>query len=430
MKNTQKEIFSVIGLGYVGLPVAAAFAQKNKVIGFDINLNRVEELKKGFDRTHEVSSAEIMNSQLVVTHSPEALAEATFHIVTVPTPIDVAHRPDLTPVFSATRTLAKFLKRGDVVVYESTVYPGVTEEECVPLLEKNSGLTCGKDFFVGYSPERINPGDKQHRFSDIQKVVAGMNPEVTDRVAAAYGSVVRAGVFKAASIKVAEAAKVIENTQRDLNVALINELSLIFDKLSIDTYDVLEAAGTKWNFLKFQPGLVGGHCIGVDPYYLTHKAESVGYIPQVILSGRRVNDNMGKFIAQKMVKNLARNGNSIANSLVTVLGATFKENCSDIRNSRAFDIVTELRSFGIKVQLADPLADSHEVYQEYGETLTPFDQLEPADGVIVAVCHGRYRELNPIDFKKLSRSVPHVFDIKGIYDRLTFQQSGVLLNRL
>jgi UDP-N-acetyl-D-galactosamine dehydrogenase len=426
----KTEVFSVIGLGYVGLPVAVAFAKKFEVIGFDINKTRIRELIEGHDRTHEVEADDLKNIRLTVTADPQDLARASFHIVTVPTPIDQAHRPDLTPVYRATETLAKYLKAGDIVVYESTVYPGVTEEECVPILEKISGMKCGVDFKVGYSPERINPGDKTHRFENIKKVVSGMDEESTERVARAYGSVVTAGVFSASSIKVAEAAKVIENTQRDLNVALINELSLIFDRLGIDTYDVLAAAGTKWNFLNFKPGLVGGHCIGVDPYYLTHKAESVGYIPQVILSGRRVNDNMGAFIAQKVVKCLAAAKVSLVGGTVTVLGATFKENCPDIRNSRVFDLIKELQSFNIKIQLADPMAESHEVEEEYGIGLTKYDDLQPADAVVVAVSHSQYVALDALELKRLCRNSAHIFDVKAIYDRATMLKSDVHLHRL
>ena len=341
----QRKI-SVVGLGYVGLPVAVAFGKSEQTIGFDINEERLAELRNGHDRTNEVTDQDLAATQILFTSKTAELAQADFHIVAVPTPVDDAHQPDLTPVLKASETVAKALKKGDIVVYESTVYPGVTEEICVPILELISGLVCGVDFTVGYSPERINPGDKEHTFTKIKKVVSGQDQATLDIVADVYGSVVTAGVYKAATIKVAEAAKVIENTQRDLNIALMNELALIFDRMGIDTLDVLEAAGTKWNFLKFKPGLVGGHCIGVDPYYLTHKAEKLGYIPQVILSGRRINDGMGAYIAQQTIKQMIHAGHPIAGSTVTVLGLTFKENCPDLRNSRVIDIIRELQDFG------------------------------------------------------------------------------------
>ena len=355
---------SVVGLGYVGLPVAVAFGKHGPVIGFDINENRLEELRAGQDRTNEVSATELGDTQIEFTSKPEVLAQADFHIVAVPTPIDDAHQPDLTPVVKASESVGTALKKGDIVVYESTVYPGVTEDICVPILERVSGLKCGPDFTVGYSPERINPGDKEHTFTKIKKVVSGQDAATLEIVADVYSSVVTAGVYKAASIKVAEAAKVIENTQRDLNIALMNELALIFDRMGIDTLDVLEAAGTKWNFLKFKPGLVGGHCIGVDPYYLTHKAEKLGYIPQVILAGRRINDSMGAFIAQQTIKQMIHAGHAIAGAVVTLLGLTFKENCPDLRNSRVIDIIRELEEFDVQVQVFDPVASSAEALHE------------------------------------------------------------------
>jgi len=333
-KTSSDRIVSVVGLGYVGLPVAVAFGKIRKTVGFDINALRVAELKAGYDRTGEVEADDLLMADIVFTDAIEELAKADFHIVAVPTPVDSANQPDLTPVLKASETVGEALKKGDIVVYESTVYPGVTEEECVPILERVSGLACGSDFFVGYSPERINPGDKEHTFTKIKKVVSGQDAETLEIVAALYESVVTAGVHRASSIKVAEAAKVIENTQRDLNIALMNELALIFDRMGIDTNEVLEAAGSKWNFLKFRPGLVGGHCIGVDPYYLTHKAEKLGYIPQVILAGRRINDGMGKFVAQRTIKEMIRAGHSILGATVTVLGLTFKEDCPDLRNSK------------------------------------------------------------------------------------------------
>jgi len=338
-----KRIISVIGLGYVGLPVAVAFGKKNRTIGFDVNAERIRELQEGHDRTGEVTSEELAETDLLFTDSIDELRKADFHIIAVPTPVDDAKRPDLSILLKASETVAKALKKGDIVVYESTVYPGATEEDCVPVLERVSGLTFGSDFTVGYSPERINPGDKEHTFTRIMKVVSGSDTATLDVVASVYESVVTAGVHRAASIKVAEAAKVIENTQRDLNIALMNELALIFDRLGIDTLDVLEAAGTKWNFLPFRPGLVGGHCIGVDPYYLTHKAEKIGYIPQVILAGRRINDGVGKFIAQRTIREMIRAGQNILGATVTVLGLTFKEDCPDIRNSKVIDIIRELQ---------------------------------------------------------------------------------------
>jgi UDP-N-acetyl-D-glucosamine/UDP-N-acetyl-D-galactosamine dehydrogenase len=424
-------LISVIGLGYVGLPVAVAFGRQFRAVGFDIKAARVAELKDGFDRTGEVSKEELKSSDILYTDRVEDLRKADFHIVAVPTPVDEAHQPDLSPVIRASETAGKALKRGDIVVYESTVYPGATEEECVPVLEKFSGLKCGKDFTVGYSPERINPGDKEHTFTKIKKVVSGQDKETLDTIAAVYGSVVTAGVHRASSIKVAEAAKVIENTQRDLNIALMNELALIFDKLGIDTTAVLEAAGTKWNFLKFRPGLVGGHCIGVDPYYLTHKAEKIGYIPQVILAGRRINDGMGAFVAQRAVKELVHAGHTVLGSKVTVLGLTFKEDCPDLRNSRVIDIIRELESFGIEVQVSDPLADPCEAREEYGVTLTPFHKLKPSSALILAVAHKDYRELPLPALKKLlDKKNAVLVDVKSVYDPETVTKAGLRLWRL
>lgn len=380
---------AVIGLGYVGLPVAAAFARGGAfVTGFDIDSTRVSELRAGEDRTREVDGTDLKRSGLTFTSDAAALREADFFIVTVPTPIDAARRPDLTAMLAASRTVGAVLKRGDIVVYESTVYPGAVEEDCVPVLESCSGLKAGADFHVGYSPERINPGDKIHRFETISKVVSAQDEATLQVVADVYGSVVSAGIHRAPSIKVAEAAKVIENTQRDLNIAFMNELSLIFQALEIDTGDVLAAAGTKWNFLPFSPGLVGGHCIGVDPYYLTYRAEKAGYHPQVILAGRRINDEMGRRIARECIRGLLRRKGQ--SGTVTVLGMTFKENVPDIRNSRVIDIVQELRDFGIDVQIADPLADSSAVEEEYGIALTALEALRPADAVVLAVAHEPY----------------------------------------
>ncbi len=426
----KNRIVSVVGLGYVGLPVAVAFGKVSRTIGFDINPTRIAELKAGHDRTGEVDASDLAVTDILYTNQIEELRLANFHIVAVPTPVNDANQPDLTPVLRASESVGRALKPGDIVVYESTVYPGVTEEECVPILEAQSGLKCGPDFKVGYSPERINPGDKEHTFTKIKKVVSGQDAETCDIVAQVYESVVTAGVHRAASIKVAEAAKVIENTQRDLNIALMNELSLIFDLMGIDTNDVLEAAGTKWNFLKFKPGLVGGHCIGVDPYYLTHKAEKLGYIPQVILSGRRINNGMGKFIAQRCIKEMVHAGHSIAGCGVTILGLTFKEDCPDLRNSKVIDIIRELQEYDIKIQVHDALADSAEAEHEYGVSLTPFDQLAPSSAVIVAVAHAQYRTLNTEAILSLMEAAPVLIDVKGIYDAARFREQGIRTWRL
>lgn len=416
---------SITGLGYVGLPVAVAFAKQGwPVVAFDIDAGRVNELRAGHDRTGEVAADDLKGLNWVLTSDPEDLWQADFHIVTVPTPISEAKRPDLGPLLSATRSIAPRLKKGDIVVYESTVYPGVTELECAPVLEQLSGLKFGTDFTLGYSPERINPGDKVHRFETITKVVSGSDAATLDVVADVYGAVVTAGVHRAASIAVAEAAKVIENTQRDINIALINELAMIFHRLGIDTHDVLKAAGSKWNFLPFTPGLVGGHCIGVDPYYLTHRAEQLGYHPEVILAGRRTNDAMGHYIARETVKTLMRSAKSGSGDLrVTVLGLTFKEDVPDIRNTRVVDILEELESFGIPVALHDPLADAAEVAHEYGLTLQGQDELGLADAVILAVPHSAYRQggwplirslLRP---EAIADGRALVVDVKSVLDR-------------
>ena len=428
MKNERK--VSVVGLGYVGLPVAVAFGRRGRTVGFDINAKRIEELLAGLDRTGEVTAAELAATDILFTAAIEELALADFHIVAVPTPVDEANQPDLTPVLRASETVARALKKGDIVVYESTVYPGVTEEECVPVLERISGLKCGEDFSVGYSPERINPGDREHTFTKITKVVSGLDAATLDIVARVYSSVVTAGVHRAASIKVAEAAKVIENTQRDLNIALMNELALIFDCMGIDTNDVLAAAGTKWNFLKFSPGLVGGHCIGVDPYYLTHKAEKLGYIPQIILSGRRINDGMGRFVAQRTVKEMIRAGHNVFDSTVTVLGLTFKEDCPDLRNSKVIDIIRELQDYGVNVQVHDPLADSGEAQHEYGIKLTPLEGLQPAAAVVVAVAHRVYRAFSVAQLKAFMDENPVLTDVKCIYPQDEVTQAGIRLWRL
>lgn len=401
----------------MGLPVAAAFARSGTpVVGFDIDGERVAELRSGHDRTREVDPSDLMRPSLEFTNDAASLKTADFFIVTVPTPIDVANRPDLTAMLSASRTVGDALKRGDIVVYESTVYPGAVEEDCVPVLEKTSGLSSGTDFKVGYSPERINPGDKQHRFETITKVVAGQDAATLDIVADVYSSVVTAGVHRAPSIKVAEAAKVIENTQRDLNIAFMNELSLIFRALDIDTGDVLAAARTKWNFLPFQPGLVGGHCIGVDPYYLTYRAEKAGYHPEIILAGRRINDGMGQRIARECIRGLLKQKGT--GGTVTVLGLTFKEDVPDTRNSRVVDVIRELESFGLKVQVADPMADPRDAMHEYGVLLTDFDELKPADAVILAVGHKSYVDAGwPMIQKLLAGQRGLVLDIKHKLNR-------------
>lgn len=401
---------AVIGLGYVGLPLAVEFGKTRRTIGFDINHERIEELKTGYDRTLEVDKENLLSSsKLEFASDLEVLRQANFFIVTVPTPIDKNKRPDLTPLIKASQTVGKVLKKGDIVVYESTVYPGCTEEDCVPVLEKMSGLKFNQDFFCGYSPERINPGDKVHTVTKIRKITSGSTPEIAEIVDEVYRSVIVAGTYKAASIKVAEAAKVIENCQRDINIAFVNELALIFDKMNIDTIEVLEAAGTKWNFLPFRPGLVGGHCIGVDPYYLTHKAEELGYNPQVILSGRRINDNMGAWVANKVVKLAIHKGHTVNKSRALMLGITFKENCPDIRNSKVIDIIDELKEFGVAIDVYDPWADAAEVKHEYGLDLVK----EPTgvyDSIILAVSHD---EFESFDYAKFGNDSTVYFDVKA-----------------
>ncbi len=420
-----------MGLGYVGLPVAVAFGKLNHVIGFDINAKRLNDLKNKNDKTGEVSSDDLESSQVLFTSEINDLQKADFHIVAVPTPINDAKQPNLTPLLSAAETLGKALKKGDIVVFESTVFPGTTEDECVPILEKVSGLKCDLDFKVGYSPERINPGDKEHTFTSILKIVSGQDEETLDIIAAVYESVVTAGVYRASSIKVAEAAKVIENTQRDLNIAFVNELAMIFDMMNIDTKEVLAAAGTKWNFLPFKPGLVGGHCIGVDPYYLTHKAEKLGYSPQVILSGRKINDDMGKFIAQRTIKEMIHAGHQILGSTVTVLGLTFKENCPDLRNSKVIDVIKELKEFGVNVQVHDDQADSDEAKQYYGISLVPLNSLKPANALIMAVAHQSFQSLlTPKTMNQLVLSQGVVVDIKGIIDQKIFNKTDIRFWRL
>lgn len=406
---------AVVGLGYVGLPVAVTFGKKHEVIGFDINDRRINELKENYDRTNEVTTEDLKETNINFTSKSEDLKAADFIIVAVPTPIDKNNKPDLTPLLKASETVGKELTKDTIVVYESTVYPGATEEDCVPILEKESGLKCGDDFFVGYSPERINPGDKVHTFETITKVVSGQTSEVLDIVAEVYGSVVTAGVHKASSIKVAEAAKVIENTQRDVNIALMNELALIFDKLNIDTNEVLKASGTKWNFLNFKPGLVGGHCIGVDPYYLTHKAQEVGHHPEVILAGRRINDDMSKFIASNVVKGLLKQGLEVQGATINVLGLTFKENCPDLRNTKVIHIIEELIDYGLDVHVSDVEADKDEAKKFYNIDLKSKDQLPEADAVVFAVAHKDYVQ-NKKEYINLVKENGIVFDIKGVID--------------
>ncbi len=404
---------AIIGLGYVGLPLAVEFGKKFETVGFDINKERIEELEKGYDRTLEVDSENLKSAKkLSFTTKLEDIKDANIYIVTVPTPIDSFKRPDLTPLLKASETVGKVLKKGDIVIYESTVYPGATEEDCVPILEKFSGLKFNKDFFCGYSPERINPGDKEHTVTKIKKVTSGSTPKVAKEVDELYKSIIEAGTHLAPSIKVAEAAKVIENAQRDINIAFVNELAMIFNKMGIDTNAVLEAAATKWNFLKFKPGLVGGHCIGVDPYYLTHKAQQLGYNPEIILAGRRLNDNMGIFVANQVVKLMIKKGKRIEGAKILVLGITFKENCPDIRNSRVIDVINELKDFGCNVDVYDPWADKEEVKEEYGiDLLTKEDNIDLSkyDAIVVAVAHDEFKKM---DIKKSDNQV--IYDIKGI----------------
>ncbi len=425
----KKKKISVIGLGYVGLPLALVFARKFKVIGFDINEARVELMKKGIDPSKELESEEFEGCDIHFTSNPDDLKEAHFHIVAVPTPVDDAKVPDLKPVLSASKTVGKILKKGDYVVYESTVYPGCTEEDCLPILEELSGLKLGKDFKLGYSPERINPGDKEHTLTKILKIVSGNDEEALEEIADIYGSIIEAGIYKASTIRVAEAAKVIENTQRDINISLMNELSMIFDMMGIDTKEVLEAAGTKWNFLKFVPGLVGGHCIGVDPYYLVHKSRKLGYEPKVILSGRSVNDGMPGHIAKRLVQKLIKRGKSPQESRVLVMGVTFKENVSDIRNSKVADLVRELMQYSINVHMVDPYASPNEFAHEYGLSLLDAPSGD-YDAVIVAVNHKEYMDYDMARFKSLMNSDPILMDLKGVFQPATVQQNGLAYWRL
>lgn len=423
---------AIIGLGYVGLPLAVEFGKKGPVIGFDINQKRIDELKSGQDHTLEVTPEELQQSQhLSFSATLDDLEQSNFFIVTVPTPVDQVNRPDLTPLRKASETVGQALKKGDIVVYESTVYPGATEEVCIPILEKVSGLKFNQDFFAGYSPERINPGDKVNTLTKIKKITSGSTPEVADTVDAVYASIITAGTHKATSIKVAEAAKVIENTQRDLNIALVNELSVIFDRIGIDTLDVLEAAGSKWNFLPFRPGLVGGHCIGVDPYYLTHKAEEVGYHPQVILAGRRINDNMARYVARNTIKLMLQNGIDVPRAKVGVLGVTFKENCPDIRNSKVADLIKELEFWGAQVVVADPWADADEVRHEYGVELGEVNAQNPVDSVIIAVGHNEFRSLSASELRSYMKGEkPVLADVKSLFDRTEMSDAGFTVFRL
>jgi len=452
IKN-RKEKISIIGLGYVGLPLAIAFAKKADVIGFDINKEKVERYLKGIDGTNEVGDESLRKTTAFFTWEERYLKDCKFHIVAVPTPINTDKTPDLKPVIAASKTVGRNLTKGSIVVYESTVFPGVTEEICVPILEEESGLKCGVDFKVGYSPERINPGDKAHRLETIVKVVSGMDEESLEEIAKVYEMIIEAGVHKAESIKVAEAAKVIENSQRDINIAFMNELSIIFNKLGIDTKAVLEAAGTKWNFLKFTPGLVGGHCIGVDPYYLTYKAEQIGYHSQIILAGRKINDDMGKYVAENTVKKMIQANKQIKGAKVAILGITFKENCPDSRNTKVVDIIHELKEYGVQVQVVDPVADSKEVKEEYGIDLCSIEDIKDVDAIIVAVAHDEFRNINLEDLKKLYKEYyirgngtiegtaaaldkdgdnnkQVLIDVKGIFDRKEAEDMNYLYWRL
>jgi UDP-N-acetyl-D-galactosamine dehydrogenase len=421
---------SVIGLGYVGLPVAVAFGNSHPVIGFDVNQVRIKELQENKDRTLEVTSEELQSTSITFTCDAKDLALADFHIIAVPTPINDANQPDLSPLLSASKSIGSHLKKGDIVVYESTVYPGATEEDCVPVLEEYSGLICGKDFFVGYSPERINPGDKEHVFTKITKVVSGQTPEVLDIVADIYSSVVTAGVHRAPSIKVAEAAKIIENTQRDLNIALMNELSIIFSKMDIDTIDVLEAAGTKWNFLPFRPGLVGGHCIGVDPYYLTHKAQKLGYHPEVISAGRRINDSMPTHVVEQTVKRMIQSGCNVKNARIGILGLTFKEDCPDLRNSKVGDVIKEFKTYGVNLLVHDAMADMKEAQKYYDTSLCTLGDLNELDAIVLCVSHKQYKSLSVDDYKKMLKPSAVLMDVKATLNSDEFKASGINLWRL
>jgi len=421
---------SIIGLGYVGLPVAVAFGKISQVIGFDVNCVRIDELISGYDKNMEITEQELKESEIFFTHDPSNLKSANFHIIAVPTPINGSKQPDLTPILNASKVVGEYLKKGDIVVFESTVYPGATEDDCVPVLEQESGLISGVDFTVAYSPERINPGDKEHSFTNTIKIVSAQDRVTLDIVANIYGSVVRPGVFKAPSIKVAEAAKVIENTQRDLNIALMNELSVIFEHIGIDTLDVLEAAGTKWNFLPFRPGLVGGHCIGVDPYYLTNKSIQLGYQPEVIQAGRQINENMPKLIVERCIRQLILKDRKIKGATVAILGVTFKEDCSDLRNSKVANLVTEFESYGVKLKLHDAIANAEDALETYGVELCSLDSITECDLVLVAVAHSEYKSFTVNDFACMLNSNGSFFDIKGILPRTELAELGISVCRI
>jgi UDP-N-acetyl-D-galactosamine dehydrogenase len=428
---TSPTTIGVVGLGYVGLPLAVEFGKQYTTIGFDLSQAKIDAYRRGVDPTGEVSGDELAAAgDLHVTSDAAELRRANFIVVAVPTPIDEAHQPDFGPLLGASESVGRNLQRGAIVVFESTVYPGATEEICVPVIERHSGMTWRRDFFVGYSPERINPGDREHSLTRITKVVSGDTPETLERVAAVYGSIVKAGVHRASSIKVAEAAKVIENTQRDLNIALMNELALIFHKIGIDTTEVLQAAGTKWNFLPFRPGLVGGHCIGVDPYYLTHKADKLGYHPQVILAGRRINDGMGKYVAEQTIKQMIQSGFPVKSAKVIVLGLTFKENCPDLRNSRVIDVINELRSYGADVHVHDPVASVDEAVHEYGVALVPWERLPRAQAVVLAVAHRQFNARPIDDFVEKLEPGGLFVDVKCQADAASLQARGVSVWRL
>jgi UDP-N-acetyl-D-glucosamine/UDP-N-acetyl-D-galactosamine dehydrogenase len=429
--KSKSETISILGLGYVGLPLAIEFSKKVKVIGFDVNSKKVDTYKAGIDVTKEVGNEEVKNTSVFFTSSEADLKNANFHIIAVPTPINMDKTPDLKPLIGASEILGRNLNKGSIVVYESTVYPGVTEDVCVPVLEKLSGLECGVDFKVGYSPERINPGEKTHTLTKILKIVSGMDEETLNEIAHVYSIIIEAGVYKAESIKVAEAAKVIENSQRDINIAFMNELAIIFNKMGIDTKSVLKAAGTKWNFINMSPGLVGGHCIGIDPYYLTYKAEQLGYNPQVILAGRRINDSMGKYISENTVKQLIKADKQIKGARILLLGLTFKENVPDTRNTRVIDIITELLEYGVNVCVVDPAADKEEAFKEYGITIEDFDSVDNFDAIIAAVPHREFQKINLEELKRKYNSDKFVLmDVKGMFDLEEARKSGYTYWRL
>lgn len=427
----RKITIGVVGLGYVGLPLAISFAKKFKVIGFDINEAKIQKYLEGEDVTREVGNEELIKSEMTFTSKEEELNKADFIIVAVPTPIDDHKKPDLTPVVESSKIVGRNMKKGATIIYESTVYPGLTEEICEPILEKESEMKCGKDFKIAYSPERINPGDKVHRFETITKIVSGMDEDTLNDVAALYGAVLKNGVYKASSIKVAEAAKVIENSQRDINIAFVNELAIIFNEIGIDTNEVLDAAGSKWNFLNFRPGLVGGHCIGVDPFYLTYKSEEMGHLSELILASRRVNDGMGKFIADNVIKELIKTGKIVKNAKVLILGLTFKENVPDLRNSKVMDIIKELENFGVKVYAKDPYADLNEIKREYNINIDTNEENEKVDAIIFAVSHNEFKDLKIKEIKNMLKEDSNlIFDIKQILDKKEMKENGMKLWRL